>query len=360
VNFSLTFSSSLVGSRNVYLYASGLTGLNSGFVNSGTWTPNPGPTITSLSPNTKVAGGGAFTLTINGTNFVSGATAKWNTSSLAVTFVSSTELTATIGEGLSGPVGTDTVTVTTPFGTSNGATFTLTPRPPFMGSLSPSSINAGSAAFTLTVNGANFISAAVVDWGTTALATTFVNSGELTAAVPASLIATTGTANVTVTDSAGTSTAATFTINPSQPPTLVSVSPNSGTGLTVTLTATYSDPQGAQDINQAWLLVNSSSSGAGACFVYYHPQSNQLYLRNDAGSAWLTPALTPGGAGTLANSQCTLSAASSSASLTGNNLILNVSLTFTGAFTGAKNVYMYASGLVGLNSGLVKEGTWTP
>jgi hypothetical protein len=114
------------------------------------------------------------------------------------------------------------------------------------------------------------------------------------------------------------------------------------------------------EINQAWLLVNSSTTGASGCYVYYHPQTNLLYLRNDAGSAWLTPALTPGGSGTLANSQCTLNASSSSVSTSGNNLTVNFSLTFTSTFTGTRNVYMYASGLSTLNSGWAKEGTWTP
>src|ERR1035438_1767588 len=43
----------------------------------------PKPTITSLSPALAVAGGPQFILTINGTNFVPGATAKWGTTSLA-------------------------------------------------------------------------------------------------------------------------------------------------------------------------------------------------------------------------------------------------------------------------------------
>ncbi len=43
---------------------------------------------------------------------------------------------------------------------------------PSISSLSPSSATAGGAAFTLTINGTNFTSAAAVNWGTTALATT--------------------------------------------------------------------------------------------------------------------------------------------------------------------------------------------
>jgi hypothetical protein len=35
----------------------------------------------------------------------------------------------------------------------------------------------------------------------------------------------------------------------------------------------------------------------GTCYVYHNPQGNQLYLCGDAGTAWLTSALTAGGSG---------------------------------------------------------------
>jgi hypothetical protein len=98
------------------------------------------------------------------------------------------------------------------------------------------------------------------------------------------------------------------------------------------------------------------------------PFGNLLYLANDAGSAWIMPGLTPGVAGTVSNSQCTLNAGSSSVSTPGvtggpiyyNELGLNVALTFNSTFTGLKNVYFYAAGYSGLNSGWVNDGTWTP
>src|SRR5207302_2239788 len=36
------------------------------------------PTLSSMSPTSVAAGSGAFTLTVNGTNFVAGATVQWN------------------------------------------------------------------------------------------------------------------------------------------------------------------------------------------------------------------------------------------------------------------------------------------
>jgi hypothetical protein len=60
----------------------------------------PAPTITTLSLFVATVGGAAFTLTVNGTNFVSGATVYWNGTALATTYVSATQLTASVPAGL--------------------------------------------------------------------------------------------------------------------------------------------------------------------------------------------------------------------------------------------------------------------
>lgn len=198
----------------------------------------PPSTITSLSPSSAKAGGAAFTLTVNGTNFVPGATVKWGTTALTTTFVSASQLTAAVPAGLIAAAGTASVTVTTTAGTSAGSTFTIIPPPPTITSLNPSSAAAGGAAFTLTINGTNFVAGAKAKWGATALTATFVSASQLTAAVPASLIAAVGTASVTVTTTGGTSAGATFTINSAPPVSITSLSPSSATagGAAFTLT----------------------------------------------------------------------------------------------------------------------------
>ena len=54
------------------------------------------PVLTSLSPSSATAGGSPFVLTLNGSNFVSGSAVFWNGSSRTTTFISSTQLQATI------------------------------------------------------------------------------------------------------------------------------------------------------------------------------------------------------------------------------------------------------------------------
>jgi len=49
---------------------------------------NTGATLTSLNPNGATVGGPTFTLTVNGSSFVSGATVQWNGSPLSTTFCS--------------------------------------------------------------------------------------------------------------------------------------------------------------------------------------------------------------------------------------------------------------------------------
>ena len=86
---------------------------------------------------------------------------------------------------------------------------------PTITTISPNSTVAGGAAFTLTINGTNFVAASMVNFGGLAPATTFVNSTQLTAAIPAASLASTGTPAVTVTNPApggGSSNALTFTI----------------------------------------------------------------------------------------------------------------------------------------------------
>ena len=65
-------------------------------------------------------------------------------------------------------------------------------------SLSPDSIPATSPQFTLTVNGSSFANGAVVRFKGASKVTTFVNSTKLTATIPASDVATVGTAQVDV------------------------------------------------------------------------------------------------------------------------------------------------------------------
>jgi len=150
--------------------------------------------------------------------------AKWGEpgtgaiTALTTTYVSPTQITAVVPASLNAKAGTATVTVKTAGGTSAAVKFTINPaEKPKITSLSPSSVAAGGAAFTLTINGTNFVSDAVATWASNAatkLTTTYVSATQITAVVPARLIAKAGTANVTVTTAGGISAREAFTITP--------------------------------------------------------------------------------------------------------------------------------------------------
>ena len=178
---------------------------------------NPTPTITSLNPASAIAGGSAFALTVNGTNFVSGSVVRWNGSDRTTTFVNDTQLSASIPAADIATAGSASVTVFNPTpggGTSNAATFSINNNPtPTITSLNPASAIAGGSAFALTVNGTNFVSGSVVRWNGSDRVTTYVNDTRLTASIPAADIATAGSASVTVFNPApggGTSNAVAF------------------------------------------------------------------------------------------------------------------------------------------------------
>jgi hypothetical protein len=171
------------------------------------------PGITGLSPASALAGAGAITLTVTGSNFVSGDSVFWNGNALATNFVSSTTLTATVPPGYLVAPGTASVTVGNGANvTSSAETFTIVEQPAISG-LSPSSASAGAKPFVLTVIGSNFVNGSTVLWNGAALPTVFVSPSVLTATVPASDLGQAGTAAVSVNNLGDVSSSATtFTI----------------------------------------------------------------------------------------------------------------------------------------------------
>ena len=145
---------------------------------------------------------------------------------------------------------------------------------------------------------------------------------------------------------------------PSPAPANVSVSPASGTGTAQTFSFIYSDSQGFADIAYVDMLFQAQLVGQNACFVQYVRASNLIWLISDAGSSYIGP-VTLGTAGTVTNSQCTVNAGTSTVSASGNNLTVNLAITFKPAFPGAKNVYMGAVGNSGVFSGWQPKGVWT-
>jgi hypothetical protein len=89
----------------------------------------PVPTLSSLSPATAQAAGTDFTLTVNGSGFVSTSVVRWNGNAKPTTFVSPTQLQAAVSSADLASSGSIPVSVVTPApggGTSGTVSFTIT------------------------------------------------------------------------------------------------------------------------------------------------------------------------------------------------------------------------------------------
>ncbi len=140
----------------------------------------------------------------------------------------------------------------------------------------------GGVGFTLTVNGSNFVSTSKINFGTKAESTQFVSSTQLSAAIPASDVATAGPVSITVTNpqTSGSplqSAALTLTIDgytvsgPATPPT---VKPGQTASVQITVTATANGfpnavlfsiasgtvPQGTLTFSQTSVTPNGGSA----------------------------------------------------------------------------------------------------
>jgi len=146
------------------------------------------------------------------------------------------------------------------------------------------------------------------------------------------------------------------------PPAPESLSPSSGTGTSQTFAAVFSDGSTTYDLIAAHVVIGTSMSPSNSCFIYYsnNAGAERLYLSDDSGG--LQSGIALGSPGTLSNSQCSLNVGASSRaasnSFAGSRLTLNLAVTFSPNFAGAKNVYLNVQSTT-ISSPWVQMGTWT-
>jgi hypothetical protein len=232
------------------IYPLTITG-NSGTLNSSTMVKLTvsAPAITSLSPATAVAGGSAITLTVTGTNFVSGSTVMWGSTALTTTYGSATSLKAAVTSAQLAAAGSVSVTVKNT-GTVSSAASSFKVNGPAITSLSPTSVGVGSPDTTITVTGTNFIAGtgsgstfkagSLVYQGSTALTVIAGTASSITATIPKASLATADSLNLTVQNPGGaTSTASKLIVSA---PAITSLSPATavagGSAITLTVTGT--------------------------------------------------------------------------------------------------------------------------
>jgi M6 family metalloprotease-like protein len=157
-------------------------------------------------------------------------------------------------------------------------------------------------------------------------------------------------------ENSGWQTRATYTVQNS-PPAAGPLTPVSGGGGAVILTAQYTDANGAGDLTGLRLLVNSTAAAAAACLVEYLPRTGVVRLADNSGANWLDNTM-PGQAPFPSNSQCRIdSFAETSRTLT--RIEFRVRLLFRPAFSGARNFYLAATDAGGAQANWQQLGAWT-
>jgi hypothetical protein len=113
-----------------------------------------------------------------------------------------------------------------------------------------------------------------------------------------------------------------------------SVSPSSGSGTTQRFTFSFTGTSKVDSVN---MVINSTLTGASACYFIWEPGANTIDMVDDTGSN--VTRMPVGGSGTLSNSQCSIPASTVSASIASNTITVAATVTFTGSFAGAKNIW---------------------
>jgi len=141
---------------------------------------------------------------------------------------------------------------------------------------------------------------------------------------------------------------------PGIPPTVISVSPSSGSGLNQNFTATASTAVSPSDLTRISILATTSGT-ANACYVVYNRTAGTIGLYNDAGTILSSKVL--GSSANLQNSQCAIGYAV--ALFSGATVSIQVQIVFKSpAFAGAKNLLIEGGNIWG-SSSFISKGTWT-
>lgn len=150
-----------------------------------------------------------------------------------------------------------------------------------------------------------------------------------------------------------------------QKPAVVSLNPDVSTDAPLTnrtFTAVYSDGNGATDIANASFMVGAPpvpGSTANMLLCYYDRAANKLYVRDDAGSAYIG-GYAPGSANVIANSYGKLNCQTTTVSPVGNDLTINWTVQSLASVAGVTlPLSLAVQDTVGVQDGYDTLGTWS-
>ena len=171
--------------------------------------------LSTVSPDSAYAGCSGPVITVDGYGYWPTSVVKWNGSNRPTTFVSADRLTAQLTTADMATAGTFPVTLVSGAGeVSNALNFVVMAIGQLsLGTVQPMNVAAGGPAYTMVVTGTGFTTQSTVNWKSAALPTSYVSQTQLLATVPATDIATPGTAQVTVSTGGTTTSSLQVSIN---------------------------------------------------------------------------------------------------------------------------------------------------
>lgn len=254
-NQSITLSPDVTG---LFVRHSTAAGSNGALFSPGTRVNgtsfSDGPRITQIIPEQVLQSSTPFDLEVQGINFDPSALVFIDFAAAPTSFMSGTNLTATISASLAATAGSHRVEVVNPDGNhSNAMTLTIVPPPPVLHALSPRTTELGSGPLTLLLQGEHFtpLSKALVEG--TAITTFFSSTRQLVATMPLSMLNSIGIRRIRVRNGDGqTSVELPFEIFPKSL-RLNSLNPAQAIAGSPSLTLTVS---GANFTNPSTVLFN--------------------------------------------------------------------------------------------------------
>jgi len=124
------------------------------------------------------------------------------------------------------------------------------------------------------------------------------------------------------------------------------------------LTTEWSDPNGWEDLKWGFYIIGPNTDMANRVFVYYTVDTNQVYLRNDAGSGWLG-GYAPSSDHVIENSQGAVECEQTLVELEGTTVTVRWAIRFKAPFVGTKNTYLKCKDDSGVVDDWQHKGTWT-
>jgi hypothetical protein len=199
---------------------------------------NPAPTVFILAPSSVLVGSPAGTITVTGTNFVSGITLAVNGSPRTTTYVTDAQLTASLTAddfSSAAPLLLNAVNPQPGGGASGTIALVVANPAPTVASLLPSALNAGSAATTVNIVGTGFVAGTGVLVNGASRPAIFISPTAMKVALTSADLASAGSLGITAVNPApggGISAASAIAINNPVPGaiTLTPASAIAGTG----------------------------------------------------------------------------------------------------------------------------------